>query len=88
MRRSDRENTMRKSIPVLSAALLAAGSLFAAMPAMGADMPVTRRPAYVAVAPVYVAPVPVYIPPPECHLGRERFFDGYAWRSRDIQVCD
>ncbi len=78
---------MRKSTPVLPAAVLVAISLVIAMSAMGADMPVTRRPVYVA-APVYVAPIPVYIPPPECRLGRERFFDGYAWRSRDIQVCD
>jgi hypothetical protein len=77
---------MRKSVPVSPAAMLAAGSLVIAMPALGADMPLARRPVY--VAPVYVAPVPVYLPPPECRLGRERFFDGYAWRTRDIQVCD
>ena len=74
---------MKKSIQFVSAAVLAAGSLVMAMPAMGADLPLGRRP-----APVYVAPVPVYIPPPQCRLGVERFFDGYAWRSRDIQVCD
>lgn len=79
---------MRKSFFTLSAALLVAGTLAAARRATAADMPVTRRPAYVAVAPAPVYVAPVYLPLPECHLGRERFFDGYAWRSRDIQVCD
>lgn len=75
---------MSRSITILHAVALAAVSFLVAMPAMGADLPVARRPAY--VAPVVVAPV--YLPPPQCRLGVERFFDGYAWRSRDIQVCD
>jgi len=40
---------------------------------------------------VQVAPPPVYVPPiygpTYCRIGTERFFDGYAWRSRDVQVC-
>ena len=38
-------------------------------------------------APVYVAPGPVYIEEPACRLVRERFWDGYGWRVRRVQVC-
>ncbi len=48
-----------------------------------------------APAPVYVAPAPVYAPPPVeyvdepvCHIERQQFWDGYAYRCRRIQVCD
>ena len=38
----------------------------------------------------YYAPGPdaVYIEEPACRLVRERFWDGYAWRVRRVQVCD
>ena len=36
-----------------------------------------------APAPVYVAP-----PGPPCRWVRERYWDGYDWRYRRIQVCD
>jgi hypothetical protein len=39
-------------------------------------------------APVYVAPGPTYVEEPECHLVRERFWDGYGWRFRRVRVCD
>ena len=39
-------------------------------------------------APVYVAPAPVYVEEPPCRLVRERFWDGYGWRFRRVQVCD
>lgn len=41
-------------------------------------------------APVYVtpAPGPVYIEEPACRLVRERYWDGYDWRMRRVQVCD
>jgi hypothetical protein len=40
-------------------------------------------------APVYGAPAPVYIEEePACRLVRERFWDGYGWRMRRVQVCD
>ena len=38
-------------------------------------------------APVY-APAPVYVEEPPCRLVRERFWDGYGWRMRRVQVCD
>ena len=39
-------------------------------------------------APVYAAPAPVYVEEPACHMARERFWDGYGWRFRRVQVCD
>ena len=34
------------------------------------------------------APGPVYVEEPAFRLVRERFWDGYAWRVRRVQVCD
>jgi hypothetical protein len=34
---------------------------------------------------------PVYVedgPPPGCRLVRERFWDGYGWRFRRVEVCN
>lgn len=31
---------------------------------------------------------PVYVEEPACRLVRERFWDGYGWRVRRVQVCD
>ena len=44
-------------------------------------------PVYVAPGPAY-APAPVYVEEPACRLVRERYWDGYDWRLRRIQVCD
>jgi hypothetical protein len=41
-----------------------------------------------APPPVYYAPAPVYIEEPACRLVRERFWDGYGWQVRRVQVCD
>ena len=38
--------------------------------------------------PVYYAPAPVYVEEPACRLVRERYWDGYDWRFRRVQVCD
>ncbi len=50
------------------------------------------QPRYVEPAPVYDAPPPrrVYVEEegPVCHLERQRFWDGYAWRHRRVEVCD
>ena len=51
------------------------------------------RPVYVEPGPVYVAPPPVYaVPPPYdgpiCHTERQQVWDGYAYRTRRVQVCD
>jgi hypothetical protein len=40
-------------------------------------------------APVYGAPAPVYVEePPPCRMVRERFWDGYGWRFRRVEVCN
>jgi len=36
-------------------------------------------------APVYVEGVPP--PAPGCYWSRQRFWDGYAWQFRPVQVC-
>jgi hypothetical protein len=41
---------------------------------------------YYGPAPVYVAPAPVYVEP-SCRIVRERFWDGYGWRVRRVEVC-
>ena len=42
-----------------------------------------------APAPAYgYGPGPVYVEEPACRLVRERFWDGYGWRVRRVQVCD
>jgi hypothetical protein len=38
--------------------------------------------------PVYYAPEPVYVDEPVCRLVRERYWDGYDWRFRRVQVCN
>ena len=34
------------------------------------------------------APAPVYVEEPACRFVRERYWDGYDWRFRRVQVCD
>jgi hypothetical protein len=42
----------------------------------------SSRPAYAAPAPVYVDEGPV------CRMVRQRFWDGYEWRFRRVEVCN
>jgi hypothetical protein len=45
--------------------------------------------AIAASRPAYAAPAPVYVDDyPACRLVRERFWDGYGWRYRRIEVCN
>jgi hypothetical protein len=37
--------------------------------------------------PAYGGPVYVEDAPPPCRLVRERFWDGYGWRFRNVEVC-
>jgi hypothetical protein len=39
-------------------------------------------------APEYYAPAPVYVEEPPCRWVRERFWDGYGWRFRRVEVCN
>jgi hypothetical protein len=38
--------------------------------------------------PVYYAPEPVYVEEPACRVVHERYWDGYGWQLRRVQVCD
>ncbi len=93
---------MRKTFTALVAAATMAGSLVSVAPTAQADNGriaagvaggliggaliggaiAASRP-----APVYAAPAPVYVEEPACRLVRERFWDGYGWRVRRVQVC-
>ncbi len=59
---------------------LAAGAIIGSM---------TGGPVYAAPPPppVYYAPAPVY-DEPECRIVRQRFWDGYGYRTRRVEVCD
>jgi hypothetical protein len=37
---------------------------------------------------VYYAPEPVYVEEPVCRVVRERYWDGYGWSFRRVQVCN
>ena len=42
--------------------------------------------------PSYYAPGPAYVEEPgygpECYLQKQRFWDGYGWRVRNVRICD
>jgi hypothetical protein len=38
--------------------------------------------------PVYYAPAPVYVEEPVCRFVRERYWDGFGWVYRRVEVCD
>ncbi len=45
--------------------------------------------AIAASRPAYAVPAPVYVDDyPACRLVRERFWDGYGWRHRRVEVCN
>jgi hypothetical protein len=39
-------------------------------------------------APVYYEPAPVYVEEPACRVVHERYWDGYGWQFRRVEVCD
>lgn len=41
-----------------------------------------------AAPPVYYAPEPVYVEEPVCRVVRERYWDGYGWVYRRVEVCN
>jgi hypothetical protein len=38
--------------------------------------------------PGYYGPGPGYVGGPGCYWQRQRFWDGYGWRIRNVRVCD
>ena len=47
--------------------------------------------AIAASRPAYGYPAPAYVeeePYPACRMVRERFWDGYNWRFRRVEVCN
>jgi hypothetical protein len=38
--------------------------------------------------PAYYAPEPVYVEEPACRVVRERYWDGYDWQFRQVEVCN
>ena len=38
--------------------------------------------------PVYYQPAPVYVEEADCRFVPERYWDGYGYRVRRVQVCD
>ncbi len=94
---------MKKTISALVAAATVATSLISVMPAakagdgavaagvaggliggalLGGAIAASRP------APVYGGPVYVEEAPPPCRWVRERFWDGYGWRFRRVEVCN
>ena len=41
-----------------------------------------------APPPAYYAPEPVYVEEPVCRVVRERYWDGYGWVYRRVEVCN
>jgi hypothetical protein len=95
---------MKKTLSAFLAVATIAGSFAASMPAAKADNGRIAAGvaggliggaliggAIAASRPAYgygYAPGPVYVEEPACRLVRERFWDGYGWRVRRVQVCD
>ncbi|MDO9411001.1 MAG: hypothetical protein Q7T81_00310 [Pseudolabrys sp.] len=45
-----------------------------------------EEPVYAPAPRAYYAPE--YVEGPVCHMERQRFWDGYSWRHRRVEVCD
>src|ERR1700688_3056808 len=97
------ESMMSKMVSAIVAVALAAGPLLLPVPAKAENGQIAAgvvggliggallggalasRP---APPPVYYAPEPVYVEEPVCRVVRERYWDGYGWQFRRVQVCD
>lgn len=66
---------------------LAAGAIIGSAIANSGPRYVEPAPAY-GPPPVYYAEPPEYVDGPVCHIERQRFWDGYGWRHRRVEVCD
>lgn len=93
---------MKKTVSAILAVATLAGSLATAIPAanaqgrgvaagiaggliggaiIGGAIANSQRPAY------GYGPGPAYVEEPECRIVRERYWDGYQWRIRRVEVC-
>jgi hypothetical protein len=98
------ENVMGKIASAIAAVTLAAGPFLLSAPARAENGQIAAgvvggliggallgsalaRPAP-PPPPVYYAPAPVYVEEPVCRFVRERYWDGYGWVFRRVQVCD
>lgn len=93
---------MKKTVSAILAVATLAGSIVTAMPAAKADggriaagvaggliggaliggaIANANRPAY------GYGGGPVYVEEPQCRIVRERYWDGYGWRVRRVEVC-
>lgn len=93
---------MKKMIlAAITAATLAAASLVAPAPANARDGGAVAAGvlgglaagaiiggAAASAPPAYYGPGPAYVAGPPCYWRRERFWDGYGWRVRRVQICD
>jgi hypothetical protein len=93
---------MKKTFAAFVAVATIAGSLVAAMPAAqaqhhgggGAGLAAGLiggaiiGGAIASSRPAYGGPVYYEDAPPPCRLVRERFWDGYGWRFRRVEVCN
>jgi hypothetical protein len=93
---------MKKMIlAAVTAATLAAASLVAPAPANARDGGAVAAGvlgglaagaiiggAAASAPPAYYGPGPAYVAGPPCYWRRERFWDGYGWRVRRVQICD
>jgi hypothetical protein len=95
------ETSMKKTLAALLAVTTLAGSLTVAAPAARADGGriaagvaggllggALLGGAIAASRPAYAAPAPVYVEGPPCYWRRERFWDGYGWAVRRVQICE
>ena len=72
-----RGDIMKKTLMAAAALAVLAAS---AVPASAQAQPEKKRP--------YGAPAPVFVDDDtKCKMVRERFWDGYGWRFRRVEVC-
>jgi hypothetical protein len=97
------EKVMGKIAAAMATVTLAAGSVLLPVPAraengqiaagvvgglIGGALIGGALAARPAPPPVYYAPEPVYVEEPACRVVRERYWDGYGWMYRRVQVCN
>lgn len=69
---------------------LAIGAILGSAIANGQPRYAEPEPVYEVPPPprVYYAEPPEYVEGPVCHIERHRYWNGYRWRHRRVEVCD